>query len=82
MQDAVNHLTNKTIVVASTGVAAAGTTMVPQDQFNEFLITNGYGVLSYAEWMKVIGTVYILYLLLSPSFKFISKQVKKWLKRK
>lgn len=71
MQDAVNQLTNKSIAVTGTGVVAAGTTLTPQDQFNEWLITNGIGVLSYAELMKIIGTVYILSLLLTPVIKKI-----------
>lgn len=49
------------------GVAAAGASSAPAPVYGEFLTTNGFWLLSYAEWLQVLGAVYVVCLLLRMS---------------
>lgn len=47
------------------GTGAAGGVVAPTTIYGEFLTTNGFWMISLAEWMKVIGTMYIILLIIS-----------------
>lgn len=66
---------------ATTGATAAGNTILPYDAYSDYLVTHGFWVMSYADWSKVIGTVYIVVLILKTLgfFKLVSWL---WNKRK
>lgn len=49
--------------VATTGVAAAGASSAPTPLYGTFLNDHGLMALSYAEWIQVIGCIYVLTLL-------------------
>jgi len=76
MQEAMNHLTTKV-----TGVAASGGVVAPTTLYGEFLTTHGLWLLSYAELMKIVGTFYILFLLMKPLVNLVRKQYNKWFKK-
>lgn len=61
----------------TTGTAAAGNTALPYDVYADYLVAHGIGIMSYADWSKLLGTVYIIALLAKMLFKLIS-----WLWRK
>lgn len=43
---------------------AAGTAIVPVETFGNYLNVNGMWLLSYAEWCKIVGTIWIAILIL------------------
>lgn len=43
---------------ALTGTTAAGTAAAPYDMYADWLITNGLWIMSYADWLKVLGGLY------------------------
>ena len=49
-------------VTINTG--AAGSAIAPSQVFGEYLNTHGVWLLSYAEWCKVVGTIWILLLIM------------------
>lgn len=55
-------MTNK--IQHSVGVSSTGVVVAPEEMFGEFLTTHGVWLLSYSEWMKVLGSIYILFLLI------------------
>ncbi len=54
----------KAIFLAASGTLAAATSYVPAHVFGQFLTTNGMGILSYAEWLQVLGGIYVFSLLI------------------
>lgn len=56
------------------GLGAAGASAAPTPAYGEYLTTHGVGLLSYAEWIQVIGAVYVLTLL--------TKMMGGWIKRR
>lgn len=57
-QEAIERVIQHTV-----GVGAAGGVLTPMPIYGDFLTTHGFWLMSYAEWMKVVGTVYITVLL-------------------
>ena len=57
----VNHMTDR--AVAGSGVAAAGASSAPTPIYGDYLTTHGAGLLSYAEWIQVLGSIYVAFLL-------------------
>lgn len=55
----LNQGINNKVSVA-TSLPAAGSITVETQAYPEYLITHAFVGISYAEWMKIIGTVYIL----------------------
>lgn len=51
------------IAVKTSAIGAAGAAIAPSDVFGEYLLTHGIGVLSYSEWIRVIGCLYVLILI-------------------
>lgn len=49
------------------GVGAAGASSAPAPIYGEYLTTHGMWLLSYAEWIQVVGAVYVAVLLLKMS---------------
>lgn len=47
-------------VLSVLGLGAASGVIAPTLIYGDFLNTNGFFLLSYAEWFKVVGTFYIL----------------------
>lgn len=45
------------------GVTAAGASAAPSPVYGEYLTTHGVWLLSYAEWIQVIGAIYVATLL-------------------
>ena len=45
------------------GVGAAGASATPAPVYGEYLTTHGLWLLSYAEWIQVIGAIYVATLL-------------------
>lgn len=64
----LNHLSPKIAVNSGAGAA----TIVPTYSFGQYLNTHGIWVLSYAEWIKVIGCVWISLLIV----EFLAKNIK------
>lgn len=56
------------------GVSAAGASSAPAPAYGEYLTTHGVWMLSYAEWIQVIGAVYVATLL--------TKMLGGWIKRR
>ncbi len=54
----------KQAVEGLTGATAAGNTALPYEAYADYLITHGYWLMSYADWLKVIGGIYMLILIL------------------
>ena len=50
-------------IVHSTGIVATGVSSAPAETYGNYLSTNGFLLLSYAEWMQIIGCVYIIFLI-------------------
>ena len=44
--------------------SAAGTAILPVQTFGNYLNENGIWLLSYAEWCKIVGTIWVLLLIL------------------
>ncbi len=51
------------ILTHGTGAAAAGATVTPANSYANVLIENGLWALNYADWIRVIGTIYLLVLM-------------------
>jgi len=54
------------------GTGAAGGVVTPTPVYGDFLTTHGIWVMSIAEWMKVVGTIYIILLIISLIIKTAS----------
>jgi len=50
-------------MTAKTGVVAVGASAAPTPIYGEFLTSHGFYALSYAEWIQVLGSVYVATLL-------------------
>jgi polyferredoxin len=59
------------------GVGAAGASAAPAPVYGEYLTTHGLGLLSYAEWIQVIGAVYVATLLARMFCGWIGRRVKR-----
>jgi hypothetical protein len=71
------------VVEGVKGSVAAGSITAPTPMYGSFLTTNGFGLLSYAEWMQVLGSIYVAYLLLkalsnSSVGKRLRDKISKW----
>lgn len=77
MENAISNLINKQ---TTTGVASSGGIITPTQYYPELLTTNGW-LMPYAEWIKVIGAIYIVILIykaaVKPFFKLIFTLVKR-----
>jgi len=75
-------ITGKGVAIATSGVVAVGGSSVPARTYGDYLISNGFLVLSYAEWIQVIGCAYVITLLVKtviiPVGKKIIKVYKSW----
>ena len=68
------------------GLTATGVSGTPTEVYGlvsgDVLATHGFLMLSYAEWFKVIGCIYVLYLLMKgaviPFVKYVSGKLSKW----
>lgn len=49
---------------ATTGTAAAGNTALPYNAYTDYLLEHGFWLMNYADWLKVIGGIYMLILIL------------------
>lgn len=58
------------------GLGAAGASAAPTPAYGEYLTTHGVGLLSYAEWIQVIGAVYVLTLLCKMAGGWLSRRLK------
>ena len=47
----------------TTGIVAAGVSSAPTPMYGDFLATHGLGLLSYAEWFQILGSIYVCFLL-------------------
>lgn len=56
------------------GVGAAGASATPAPVYGEYLTTHGLGLLSYAEWIQVIGAVYVATLLIKMAGGWLSRR--------
>jgi hypothetical protein len=66
--------------VAGTGIAAAGASSAPTPIYGDFLTTHGMWILSYAEWIQVIGSIYVAFLLLKVTGVFSGlNKLYKWI---
>lgn len=74
----LQHLNPKFAVNGSAGVA----TLVPTYEFGQFLNTHGIGVLSWAEIIKIIGAIWVTFLILEATFKYSKKVLQKLLETK
>jgi len=72
----VRHALGKTAEVASGGVAT-GAAVTPTPEYAEWLLTNGIGVMSYAELGKALGIIWIAVLLLKTTIQGIMWIVRK-----
>jgi len=54
----------KQLAEATTGTAAAGNTALPSEFYTDYLLTHDFLMMNYADWTKVIGTIYVIALLL------------------
>lgn len=60
-------------ILSVLGIGAAGGIFVPAYVYGDYLATNGMWHLSYAEWFKVVGAIYIMCLLIQMAGKAIIK---------
>jgi hypothetical protein len=77
-----HHLTSKFVAGAATGAAIA-----PNFMFPNYLNTHGIGVLTYSEYLKIIGGAYIVILILKmlgvgKLIHFCAKAIFRWYKIK
>lgn len=71
MQDGIIPVVNNKInLFLST--SAAGGVVAPTEIYGSFLTNNGLWLLSYAEWMKVIGSLYISMMIIGLLIKTVS----------
>lgn len=54
---------SNSIVEGMKGSVAAGSITAPTPLYGSYLTSNGIWLLSYAEWMQVLGSIYVVYLL-------------------
>lgn len=73
LQNIHHHLTAKIAINGSAGAA----TLTPSQVFGDFLNTHGVWVLSYAEWIKVIGAVWVSILIVETVVKHSKALIKK-----
>ena len=65
------------------GLTAAGSITAPTPMYGNYLTTHGLELLSYAECMQVLGSVYVAYLLIkglsnSSIGRRIRERIKNW----
>lgn len=46
------------------GLTATGASAAPAQVYGQYLTTHGIFILSYAEWIQILGAFYVAYLLL------------------
>ena len=69
MSNVHDAMTAKAIAVGTSGVVVAGGSSIPAQKYQEIprygeaLVNNGFWLLSWAEWIQVIGCIYVLSLL-------------------
>jgi len=68
----MNHLMTDR-AIHGTGVAAAGASAAPAPMYGDFLVTHGMGILSYAEWLQVLGSIYVGVLLIKMTYNLFTK---------
>lgn len=66
----MNHAILTDNVQVGLGAGAAGGVITPTQVYGDFLNTNGLWLMSYAEWMKAMASLYIIFLIISILFKF------------
>lgn len=59
------------------GVGAAGASAAPTPMYGEYLATHGIWLLSYAEWIQVIGAVYVATLLVKMFGGWIGRRLRR-----
>lgn len=57
-------IATKTAIANSAGVLSAANTAAPYEIYGDILTTHGFWIMSWASWLKVIGGIYILVLIL------------------
>lgn len=84
-QIAVSQAINKKVAVVSSGAITSAGIVTPANKYNEYLITHGTEMLSWAEWMKVVGAIYVLVLIynvmLKPTIITIYKKIRSFLNK-
>jgi hypothetical protein len=59
------------------GVSAAGASAAPTPMYGDYLATHGIWLLSYAEWLQVLGGLYVATLLIKMCAGWIQRRGKK-----
>lgn len=54
-------------------IAASGVAISPSTIYGEFLATQGFFFLSYGEWIRVLGAIYIGTMLAKTIYQFVKK---------
>lgn len=68
---------NKTMAAHAVGIGGFTVVTAPQERFNDYLITHGWGLLSWAEWFKVVAAIYVTALLIKMTISAVVWVVKK-----
>lgn len=80
MSESASALMHKTThlpaKMAANGSAGAAT-LLPIDTFGQFLNAHGVWLLSYAEWIKVVGAIWISILIIETIGKYIKKIIER-----
>jgi len=66
----------KRVTEAATGLTAAGGSSTDLQYYPDLLITHGW-LIPWGSWIKVIGALYVLFLLIKMTYQFI-----KWISPK
>jgi len=59
------------------GVSAAGASAAPTPMYGDYLTAHGVWLLSYAEWLQVLGGLYVATLLVKMGASWIQRRGKK-----
>ncbi len=54
---------NPITVERGAGLTASGAIVTPTPIYGHFLTTNGMLLVSWAEWIQILGAIYVIYLL-------------------
>jgi hypothetical protein len=68
---AQNLIDSKTAV--ATGTAGTLAAVAPTESYGDFLTSHGLFVLSYAEWIQVIGAIWVLCLIVDFGIRFVRR---------
>lgn len=63
-------------VERAVGVGAAGASAAPTPIYGAYLTSHGVWLLSYAEWLQVLGGIYVAVLLVKMAGGWLSRRLK------